>query len=182
MRRHFLLDASVLVAFIQISADRASARSAVFKLLKMRAEDRALLLVPNFCLAECSKALAAIVRAQTNSEETAASQYDAAVEKMLDFVSSSRQGLIQSHPLSREHLTGVEDIFKAQWSMRPRSGEGLSGLDGLVLAMGRNLMKSHGEEHVRVVTGDRWMAEVCNRNPLLLPKAIDVYKDPIPDG
>ena len=48
--------------------------------------------------------------------------------------------------------------------------------------MGRGLMKAHGAERVRVVTGDRWMAEVCNRNPDLLPRAVDVYKDPIPDG
>ncbi len=148
----------------------------------MRADDRALLLVPNFCLAECSKAFATIVRTKTKSAEKAATEYDAAVEKMLDFVSSSRQGLIQSHALVREHLVGVEDIFKAQWAMKPRGGDGLSGLDGLVLAMGRELMKVHGTEHVRVVTGDRWMAEVCNRNPFLLPKAVDVYKDLIPDG
>jgi hypothetical protein len=148
----------------------------------MRDEERSVLLVPNFCLAECSKAFATNIQAQTKSAEKAATKYDAMVDKMLGIVSSSRQGLIQSHALAREHLVGVEDIFKAQWAMKPRGGEGLSGLDGLVLAMGRDLMKAHGTDHVRVVTGDRWMAEVCNRNPSLLPKAVDVYKDPIPDG
>ena len=155
---------------------------AVFKLLKMRAEESAVLLVPNFCLAECSKALASIIRAETRSPEQAAFKYDEAVERMLDIVSASRQGLIQSHELVREHLVGIEDIFKAQWLMKPRGGEGLSGLDGLVLAMARGLMKAHGAERVRVVTGDRWMAEVCSRNPGLLPKAVDVSKDPLPDG
>lgn len=148
----------------------------------MRAEERAVLLVPNFCLAECSKAFAASIQAEIKSAEKAATKYDAMVEGMLDIVSSSRQGLIQSHALAREHLVGVEDIFKAQWAMKSRGGQGLSGLDGLVLAMGRDLMKVHGAEYVRVVTGDRWMAEVCNRNPFLLPRAVDVYKDPIPDG
>jgi len=182
LRRYFLIDASVLIPFFEISTERVSARLAIVKLLKMRADDRAILLVPNFCLAECSKAFATIIQAQTHSAEKAATKYDAMVEKLLDFVSSSRQGLIQSHALTREHLVGVEDIFKAQWAMKPRGGQGLSGLDGLVLAMGRDLMKVHGAEHVRVVTGDRWMAEVSNRNPFLLPKAVDVYKDPIPDG
>jgi hypothetical protein len=182
VRRYFLIDASVLVHFFQGSFERTSVRTAVFKLLRMRAEERAFLLVPNFCLAECSKALASIIQAETKSPEKAAAKYDEAVEKMLDTVSSSRQGLIQSQELVREHLVGIEDIFKAQWPMKPRGGQGLSGLDGLVLAMGRGLMKAHGAERVRVVTGDRWMAEVCNRNPDLLPRAVDVYKDPIPDG
>lgn len=182
MRRYFLIDASALVPFFRVPSGKTSARSPIFKLLKLRAEEKATLLVPNFCLAECSKAFAAIIQAQTNSAEKAATEYDATVEKMLDFVSSSRQGLIQSHELAREHLIGVEDIFKAQWSMKPRGGEGLSGLDGLVLAMGRGLMKAHGSERVRVVTGDRWMAEVCKRNPGLLPPAVYIYKDPIPDG
>ena len=182
MRRYFLIDASVLVHFFLGSSERASVRTLVFKLLRMRAEERAFLLVPNFCLAECSKAFAAIIQAETKSPEKAAAKYNEAVEKMLDTVSNSRQGLIQSHELVREHLVGIEDIFKAQWSMKSRGGQGLSGLDGLVLAMGRGLMKAHGAERVRVVTGDRWMAEVCNRNPDLLPRAVDVYKDPIPDG
>ena len=182
MRRYFLIDASVLIPFLQVSPEGVSARSAVVKLLKMRAEEKAVLLVPNFCLAECSKAFAAIIQADVKSAEIAATKYDAVVEKMLDFVSSSRQGLIQSHELVREHLVGIEDIFKAQWSMKPRGGQGLSGLDGLVLAMGRGLMKAHGADRVRVVTGDRCMAEVCSRNPELLPRAVDVYKDPIPDG
>jgi hypothetical protein len=182
VRRYFLIDASVLIPFFLDFSEGASARSAVMKLLRMRDEERAVLLVPNFCLAECSKAFAATIKAKVKSAEKAASKYDATVEKMLGFVSSSRQGLIESHALAREHLVGVEDIFKAQWSMNPRGGEGLSGLDGLMLAMGRELMKAHGADHVRVVTGDRWMAEVCNRNPDLLPRAVDVYKDPIPDG
>ncbi len=98
----------------------------------MRADERAVLLVPNFCLAECSKAFASIIQAQTNSAEKATAKYDATVDEMLGIVSSSRQGLIQSHALAREHLVGVEDIFKAQWAMKPRGGEGLSRLDGLV--------------------------------------------------
>lgn len=182
MRRYFLIDASAFVPFFRLSSERAPARVSIIKLLKMRADERAVLLVPNFCLAECSKAFAAIIQARTNSTEKATAKYDATVDEMLGIVSSSRQGLIQSHALAREHLVGVEDIFRAQWAMKPRGGEGLSGLDGLVLAMGRDLMKAHGADHVRVVTGDRWMAEVCNRNADLLPKAVDVYKDPIPDG
>ena len=182
MRRYFLIDASALVPFFRVSPESASVRSAVLKLLSLRAEERAVLLVPNFCLAECSKAFAANIQAEIKSSEKAATKYHALVEEMLDTVSSSRRGLIQSHELAREHLVGIEDIFKAQWSMKPRGGQGLSGLDGLVLAMGRGLMKAHGAERVRVVTGDRWMAEVCNRNPFLLPRAVDVYKDPIPDG
>ena len=182
MRRCFLIDASALVPFFRVSPERAVVRAAILKLLRMRDEQRSVLLIPNFCPAECSKAFAADIQAKTKSAEKAATEYDAAVEKMLDFVSISRQGLIQSHELVREHLVGIEDIFKAQWSMKSRGGQGLSGLDGLVLAMGRGLMKAHGAERVRVVTGDRWMAEVCNRNPDLLPRAVDVYKDPIPDG
>ena len=182
MRRYFLIDASALVPFFRVSPERASARAAILKLLRIRAEERAALLVPNFCLAECSKAFAASIQDEIKTAEKAATKYDAMVEEMLDIVSGSRQGLIQSHELVREHLVGIEDIFKAQWSMKPRGGEGLSGLDGLVLAMGRGLMQAHGAERVRVVTGDRWMAEVCNRNPFLLPRAVDVYKDPIPDG
>ncbi len=184
LRRHFLIDASALVPFFlpEASSEGHKARAAIAKLLSLREDGRAFLHVPNFCMAECSKAFAAVIYKRTKSQEKALGEYRALVETLLDTVSRSRKGLIQSHELTRKHLVDIEDIFHAQWSLKPRHMDKLlSGLDALILSVGRSLHKTYGPDNVRVVTADQWMATVCNQNQNFLPKAIYVYSDPIPD-
>ena len=181
MQRHFLLDASALIPFFLDIKDERMVRAAILKLLSLRDQNKAVLWVPNFCLAECSKAFAARLYSHSSSAEGARNRYRQAVEKMLDIVSSSRKGLIRSLNLERAHLVAIEDVFNAQWAMNPRS-EGLSGFDGLVLTMARDLLKKYGTDSVRLVTNDRWMATVCKQNPDLLPHAVLASKEPIPDG
>jgi len=184
VRRHYLIDASALVPFaLKSHGPAAKAKTAVNKLLILRGEGKAWLYTPNFCMAECSKAFAGIVFSEQKDFDRAQEEYLRLVDFLLDTVSSRKRRLIQSYPLRRRHLVNVEDIFKVEYAMRHHlSSERLSGLDALVISMGRDLGKIYGREKVSIVTQDAVMARVCNHNRPELPKAIDVSKDPIPDG
>ncbi len=88
----------------------------------------------------------------------------------------------KSMPMERRHLVGIEEVFKAEYS-RParRDGAHLSGLDALVISMGKDLARIYGRDKVLIVTKDKLMADVCNQNRALFPKAVYVLEDPIPD-
>lgn len=187
MRRYFLIDASALVPFFFRTKTKApaeaNARLAIVKLLDLRARGKATLYVPNFCMAECSKAFASIIYGQNGFSDEATANYRGLVEQLLELVSKKRKGFIQSLGLKRKHLVDIEDIFIAQWRRPPRDLKGcLSGFDGLILAMGKSLKDTYGSNRVRVVTADEGMANMCNKHAELLPPAVYTPKDPIPDG
>lgn len=182
MRRRFLIDASALVPFfLQPTGPDARAKAAIVKLLGLRAEKKVILYVPNFCMAECSKAFAEVAFDAWTDFEKASTRYSQNVENLLDYVSIRRRGLIQSFPLKRRHLEDIEAVFKAEYSMRSRRDwKLLSGLDALVIAMGRDLGRIYGRDNVVIVTKDAQMARVCNHYRSAFPKAVYVLEDPIP--
>lgn len=184
MRRHYLIDASALVPyFLSPSGPAQRPRLAIYRLLKLREEKKAVLHIPNFCMAECSKAFARLAFGSTKSYEKARDIYFKQVEALIDTVSRSRRGLIQSYGLRRKHLVDIEEVFTAQYRLSPRKGrKHLSGLDALIISIGRSLLKTYGRDNVFIVTGDEWMAQVCNQCQEFLPKAIYVMKDVVPDG
>ncbi len=183
MRRHFLIDASALVPFfLKATGPEARAKAAIVKLVGLRIESKAWLHVPNFCMAECSKAFAEISFSTCSDRDQAFSRCNQNVENLLDYVSSGRRRLIQSLPLKRRHMVNIEEVFKAEYTLSSRRDDKrLSGLDALVLAMGRDLAGTYGRESVLIVTKDEMLARVCNNSRDAFPKAIYVLDDPIPD-
>ena len=87
MRRHFLIDASALVPFfLKATGPDAKAKAAMVKLLGLRIEKKVLLHVPNFCMAECSKAFAKVAFDIWSDFEEASGRYSQNVENLMDYV------------------------------------------------------------------------------------------------
>ncbi len=183
--RHFLIDASALVpAFIPVKDPGLTlrVRLAVLKLLELGGQRRANLYVPNFCMAECSKVFAKVAYRGTKDHVRATSIYRSYVGALLNVVSRANKGLIRSYELTRPHLVDVEDVFELEYARFGNEKHGfLSGLDALVIAMGRDLANIHGKDNVLIVTKDKQIAQVCNHSRHAFPGAIYVLDDPIPD-
>ncbi len=95
MRRHFLIDASALVPFfLKATGPDTKAKVSIVKLLGLRAESLAWLHIPNFCMAECSKAFAKVAFQTWADSKEASSRYDQNIENLLDYVSSRGRSLI----------------------------------------------------------------------------------------
>lgn len=182
--RHFLLDASALVDFVLNLKDPKvqKVRHEVAKLLALAERRKAVLHIPNICMAECSKAIARKVY-ESGADEAADDAYRRYVECLLNLVSARRHGLIHSLELRREHLEDIEGVFALEYrtAVRHRSAR-LSGVDAVVMQMGRGLARQHGDGRVVIVTAERWMAEVCGKNRPALPPAVYAAERPVPDA
>lgn len=155
------------------------ARKRMFKLLDLKKGGKGPhIAVPNFCLAECSKAFASIFLG--NASGSGERNYGQTVDAMLDWVSSSRKGIIHSYELRRDHLVDVEEVFRADHKLADRDEKRLSGLDGLVISMGRALERSKGKGKVIIVTNDKRLAQVCNQNQNRFPRAVYIKEQEIP--
>ncbi|MBI5241247.1 MAG: hypothetical protein HY926_12315 [Elusimicrobia bacterium] len=178
LHRHYLIDASALVPFFLPEAGKP--RAAITRLLRLRDKGRANLYVPNFCMAECSRAIAELTCKEDAASDDSVGVYRGIMDELVDLVSRRRQGLIRSLELRRPHLVDIETIYIAQWRNPPRDPkQALSGVDGLVLAMAKRLMEEYDREHVRVVTARAAVARMCRETPELLPPAVYTPKDPI---
>lgn len=174
----YLIDASALVLFFLKDPPRelVDARRRMMRLLASAGKDSGRkCFVPNFCMAECSKAFS---RLCIKPDGAGVSEYRRMVGGLLDLVSSGKQGVVRSYELRREHLVDIEDIFIADRRLAPRSNEKpLSGLDALVISMGRTLAQAHPD--FCLITAERRMAHVCQRDGAL-PKAVCIIRDEIP--
>ena len=183
MRRHFVIDTSAIIPFFFTpTGEEEKAKRAIIKLLKLRDEGKVDLRIPNVCMAECSKAIAKIVFASSKDHGKCCEQYRKVVNILLDTVSKKRRGLITSLAMKRKHLEDIEDIFIEEYRIPNRGERRLSGVDALVIAMARDLAKTHGRENVLIVTKEETMARVCNQNRDLFSRAIHVLREPIPDA
>lgn len=171
--RHYLLDASVLVDFLNKSIETKAVRvrAAVTKLLALKTARKARLYVPNVCMAECSKAFARTAY-EALPPHKAGDAYRTYVDALLELVSSRRTGTISSLDLVREDLEDIEDIFKFEHPLprRDRAGS-LSGVDAIIIAMGRRLIRRHGDDDVLIVTAEKDIVAVCQRFRPDLPAA-----------
>lgn len=184
MSRHFLIDASALVpSFLDIKTPGPdlNAKQAINKLVAQRVDGRAILHVPNFCMAECSKAFAKLAYHATGDHEKGTRIYTKLMTSLLETVSKSQKGLIRSYELQREHLVDVEEVFRIEHRLFPHEKHNLlSGLDALVIKMAQHLAHHHGHDQVFIVTGEERMTKVCNHSGGRFPRAINVTKQPIP--
>jgi len=181
-RRCYLLDASALVAFLlnNPSGDLAGAKRRLLKLFASRRSNTdADYFVPNFCMAECSKAFAKIFL-RDDPTETQIMAYRQHVETLLDWVSSKKKYVIKTYKLKREHLVDIESVFIADSQLSSRDGGALSGLDGIIISMGRTLAKKRGRENVFILTTDTRIARLCRANGDPFPAAVDLKNQEIP--
>lgn len=184
MFRHYLIDASALVpSFLDVKTPGSdlNAKQAVAKLLAQRAAGGAVLYVPNFCMAECSKAFAKLAYGATKDHEKGTKLYTRLVTSLLETVSKSQKGLIRSHELERDHLVDVEEVFRVEHKLFPHEKHNLlSGLDALVIKMAQHLARRHGQDHALIVTGEERMTKVCNHSGGRFPRAVNISKHPVP--
>ena len=182
--RYYLLDASALLDYVLNFRDPKvqRVRQAVSKLVALHEQRRASLFVPNICMAECSKAIARKAYAGGWSSE-GDDVYARHVDVLLKLVSTGRSGKIRSLELRHEHLRDIEDVFRLEYQMPARERKSrLSGVDAVVIAMGRELARQYGNDRVVIVTAEWWMAEVCGRNRGALPAAVCAVERPVPDA
>lgn len=181
--RHYLLDASALVDFLNKSPEpkAVKVRAAVTKLVALKAARKARLYVPNVCMAECSKAFARTAY-EALPPHKADDAYRTYVEALLELVSSRRTGTISSLELVREDLEDIEDIFRFEHSLprRDRAGS-LSGVDAIIIAMGRRLVRRHGDDDVLIVTAEKDIVAVCRKFRPDLPAAA-YAQEHVPDA
>ena len=130
-------------------------------------------------MAECSKAFAKIFL-DGDPSEAHKHAYKQHVDALLDWVSSKRRHVIKTYKLKREHLVGIEDIFIADHALTTRDGTLLSGLDGIIVAMGRTLERQYGKGNVFILTTDSRIPKLCQTNMELFPRAVDLKSHEIP--
>lgn len=186
MRRHYIIDTSALVPFfVQIKPHDNKIRSSILKLLELQEDKKAFLFIPNVCMAECSKALAGIAYGKyPHNYEKGCDTHARYVDTLLDLVSTRKKGLIRTLATKREHFVNIEEIFQLEYRMEEREPKTLSGLDALIINRAKYHAKSSGAglEKVYIVTMDTGIRAVCKSFPTILPRAIDLLKDQIPDG
>jgi len=182
MGRCYLLDASALVTFIVKNPEGGleSAKKRLVKLFASRRPGRGpVFFVPNVCMAECSKAFAKIFL-DGDPSEARKHAYQQHVDSLLDWVSSKRKHVIKTYKLKREHLVGIEDIFTADNALTSRDGQPLSGLDGIIVSMGRTLERQYGKGNVFILTTDARISKLCQSNADSFPRAVDLKSHEIP--
>ena len=137
----YLIDASALVLhFIKKPANEVTrGKRQIARLITSCPEGSGrILYVPNFCMAECSKAFSRIF---IGADGVGEDEYRRQVDGLLDLVSSKRRNVVKPYELHRKHFVDIEDIFLTDRRLPLRDNEKpLSGLDGLVIAMGRTLI------------------------------------------
>lgn len=181
-RPHFIVDASAFVPFFfpDSKPEDRHARAVIVDLLKRREAHEVLPHIPDFCMAECSKAFARLAFGRLRDPDDARNLYRQKVDALLDIVSSTRAGLIRRLGLTRKHLVDIEEIFLAEYALNPRHGDRLSGHDALIIAMAKHHARHFAAVPVYILTGDAWLAEVCRRNAAELPRAINTYAERLP--
>lgn len=182
LRPHFIVDASAFVPFFfpDRKPEDRQARAVIVDLLQRREAREVLPHIPDFCMAECSKAFARLAFTDRRDEMEAKDLYRQKVDALLEIVSSSRSGLIRRLGLTRKHLVDIEEVFLAEYGLGPRDRDRLSGLDALIVSMAKHHARHFAPAPVYILTGDGWLAEVCNKNAADLPRAIYTYQDRLP--
>ncbi len=156
-------------------------KQSVHKLIDFAGKGLAVLYAPNFCMAECSRAFAKIAYRGTKDHDRATGVYQSYVRALLNVVSKTNKGIIQSYELQRSHLVNVEDVFDMEYRKFGQEKRGfLSGLDALVVAIGRQLAREHGREQTFIVTAEDRMTRICNYSDGDFPRAVNLTKQPVP--
>lgn len=127
--------------------------------------------MPNICMAECSKAFAkACFEEKLYGEKNALEAYRKLKDALLQDVTRDR--IINSYELNRDHFKDIEEIFIADYKLpAPRgSSKHLSSHDALIIAMASHL-GSRGQ--VTIVTADERIIQVC-KSSIDFPRALHV--------
>lgn len=191
-RRVCVLDASAL-AFRYIPSENPgtdAVKRRLDELFKARAADPKSLdfQVPSICMAECSKAFARACFEKNLygiGRSAAKGAYQKLVGDLLKDVSKDR--IIHSLELERDHFIGIEEIYLRDYLELPRpnprkKGRRLSPIDVLVISMARDfaLNKAGGLENVLLVTAESRMEKICNEFPDDYPRVVNVWFRPVP--
>ncbi len=181
MRPHYVLDASALVPVVYPeNPEYRVARRAVIGLLDEQSKGHALLHVPDFCMAECSKGLARAAFSRHRDFDDARDEFRQRILTLSDIVFDSRGGAARRMPLTKRHFLDVEEIFLMEYALKPRDRQRLSGFDALIIAMAKRHREHFATDRVFIVTTDAWLATVCNENAPDLPRAINTLRDRLP--
>ncbi len=171
---YFLLDANVLVAYY-CKDEPEEIRSRVGDLFAARAQGKAFLYVPNFCVAEVLKAFA---KKCWQEKIYDASDFGEFRRTFLADVVDSK--VLYSYELSRRHIKMTDRILERAAKLSFRTGSPPSALDLLIIAMGTDLSQVHGSANLHIVTAERPIFDVCQQGDDL-PKVLHVGEREIPD-
>jgi hypothetical protein len=164
-RSVFFLDASALVHFFApLGAESRIIHNRIDRLLDAasKSSGRFVLQIPNICMAECAGAFAKLCFEDRvfGADEFAQDAYRGLRDALLNDV--SRERIIHSYELRRDHFIGIEDIFLKDYELPPpRQGSRLSSHDALILSMANEYRLAHPADSVAIVTDDRRIVDFC---------------------
>lgn len=179
--RYFLLDANVLVAYYCKADEDGALRRRAADLVAARADGEAFLYVPNFCVAETLRAFAKKCWQEKlfgNTHQDAREAFDSFRKALLDDVVDGK--ILYSYELSRRHIKLTDRIYELSSRLSFRSGSVPSTFDVLLIAMGCDLMRIHGEDNLFIVTAERPIVDVCFEARKELPQAINLAERDAP--
>lgn len=158
-RHFFLLDTSACACIYDAAVpDESYARKAMTTLIAKRGENRAFLYLPNFCVAEVFNTFA---KWHFRQKKISPSEYDQIKKAFRLQVSGSR--FFYNYQLNRYHVLNTDYIVQAEHSHKLNDKKNfLSTLDILIIAMGIELAKIHGDSNFLILTNDGRIKKICN--------------------
>jgi len=151
--KYYLIDASALVYGIR---NLGNTKTDFFI---EQATKRALLYVPQFCVAEVLNAFARVFyKDQSVGEETYIEWRDVFIKAI------HNRRILYCYDLHRYHNLNTDKVFEIEHttSYNPKRKNYLSALDILIIAMGMELRRIHPPDDVSVLTRDGRLHKISN--------------------
>jgi len=172
--RYFLLDANVLVAYYCADESSSFSREGVVDLFTSQMGGTTFLYLPNFCVVEILKAFAK--KSWAENKFGKGTEADHAFSKLkatflTDVVNSK---ILYSYELSRRHILLADKIYERASKISYRSGSPPSSIDVLIIAMGLDLSRIHGQDNFWIVTADDSVTDICLDNKKEMPQVVNL--------
>ena len=112
--------------------------------------------MPNFCIAEVFNTFAKLkYRKEKISDEV----YKTLKDKFRNLIRGGR--IIYHYELSRYHILNVDYIVAFEHQFKIHSKEFLSTFDILIISMGIELVRIHGDKNFYIITNDKRISSFC---------------------
>ena len=174
--KYLLLDANVLVAAYCKDENSLTRRRAQW-LLAFGLEGEAFFYVPNFCIAEVLKAFARKCWEEKLFGEPRAA-YLGLRDPFLSRLEESSDAKLYSYGLTERHIRLSEELNETAATISYRNGQFPSAFDLLLLGMGRDLARVHGEDFA-IVTAERPITDIAAKDRSL-PEVLNISEREIP--
>ncbi|MCD6134325.1 MAG: PIN domain-containing protein [Candidatus Omnitrophica bacterium] len=185
--KYFLLDTSAII-HLYYSEEKLTKK--VAELISRKLSEDAFLYMPNFCIAETFNVFGKLrYRERKKSQE----EYEEIKGSFKDLVRG--RSIIYSYELSRYHVLNIDLLVPFEQTFTRINKKALSTFDLLVIAMGIELVKIHGDRDFYIITAEKRMDLLCKNlrrlslrtrrqfnisDDVVYPKSLYLHTDSIP--